>query len=185
MNINFIPIIAAPLDDRRGLFLSTAQRLGTTLQNIEKDFWMCLVLDLLFNDRDEHEPRLLFKGGTSLSKAFGLISRFSEDVDITVFREDLGQNVEINNMEGLSGKQQNKHLDAIKKSCQTYIKGQLKERLNQKMMKILSEIDRGNIDIPVVLDPDDPDQQTLLIYYPPIDTKKVEYYLCSPRIICL
>jgi hypothetical protein len=33
-------------------------------------------------------PRLLFKGGTSLSKGFGLIARFSEDIDITVFREE-------------------------------------------------------------------------------------------------
>ena len=41
--------------------------------------------------RDAGEPRLLFKGGTSLSKAYGLISRFSEDIDITVFREDIGQ----------------------------------------------------------------------------------------------
>ena len=35
------------------------------------------------------EPRLLFKGGTSLSKAYGLIAQFTEDIDITVFREDI------------------------------------------------------------------------------------------------
>ena len=95
---------------------ATANRLGTTLQNVEKDFWVCLVLDVLFNGRDSSEPRLLFKGGTSLSKAYGLISRFSEDLDITVFREDIGQHVDIENMISLSGKQQRIRLDAIKKA---------------------------------------------------------------------
>ena len=64
------------------------------MQNVEKDFWVCWTLDALFNGMDAGIPRLLFKGGTSLSKAFGLIPRFSEDIDITVFREDIGQAVE-------------------------------------------------------------------------------------------
>lgn len=54
----------------RGLFLATANRLGTPLQNVEKDFWVTWVPGLLFNERDAGEPRLLFKGGTSLSKAY-------------------------------------------------------------------------------------------------------------------
>src|SRR5579871_5145000 len=92
MNSGFLTVMTATPNDRLGLFLATANRLGTPLQNVEKDFWVCWVLDLLFNGREITEPRLLFKGGTSLSKAYGLISRFSEDIDITVFREDIGQN---------------------------------------------------------------------------------------------
>src|SRR3546814_21020539 len=65
------------------LFRSTAaQRLGTTPHNVEKDFWVCWTLDALFNGLPDG-PRLLFKGGTSLSKGFGLIRRFSEDIDVT------------------------------------------------------------------------------------------------------
>jgi len=45
---------------------------------------------------------LLFKGGTSLSKAFGLISRFSEDIDITIFRDDLGKGARVEELEALS-----------------------------------------------------------------------------------
>ena len=75
MNDDFLRIIAASPEDRRGLFLVTANRLGTPNQNVEKDFWVSWVLDLLFSGRDTGEPRLLFKGGTSLSKAYGLISR--------------------------------------------------------------------------------------------------------------
>ena len=82
-----------------------------------------MVLDLLFNGRAAHEPRLLFKGGTSLSKAYGLISRFSEDIDITVFREDIGQPMDVNDLQMLSGKQQRRQLDAIKDACKAYIQG--------------------------------------------------------------
>jgi predicted nucleotidyltransferase component of viral defense system len=84
-------VITASDVERRDLFLGAAARLGTAVQNVEKDFWVCWTLDSLFNGLEVGGPRLLFKGGTSLSKAFGLISRFSEDIDITVFREDLGQ----------------------------------------------------------------------------------------------
>lgn len=75
MNAEFLRVIAASPEDRRGLFLATANRLGTPLQNVEKDFWVSWVLDLLFNGRDASEPRLLFKGGTLLSKAYGLSSQ--------------------------------------------------------------------------------------------------------------
>ncbi len=54
-------IIAASDEDRRGLFLTAAERLGTTLQNIEKDFWVCWTLDALFHRLAPDGPRLLFK----------------------------------------------------------------------------------------------------------------------------
>jgi hypothetical protein len=50
---------------------------------IEKDFWVCWVLDLLFSDSPWRDS-LNFKGGTSLSKAFDLIRRFSEDIDLII-----------------------------------------------------------------------------------------------------
>lgn len=72
MNPAFDEILRADAETRGGLFAATAQRLGTTPQNVEKDLWVCWTLDALFNGLAEG-PRLLFKGGTSLSKAFGLI----------------------------------------------------------------------------------------------------------------
>jgi predicted nucleotidyltransferase component of viral defense system len=94
LNSSFQSVITASDAERRDLFLSAATRLGTPVQNVEKDFWVCWTLDVLFNGVDVGGPRLLFKGDTSLSKAFGLISRFSEDIDITVFRGDLGHAAE-------------------------------------------------------------------------------------------
>lgn len=91
MNLAFDTVIAADAETRAGLFAATAQRLGTTPRNVEKDFWVCWTLDALFNGAPASAPRLLFKGGTSLSKGFGLIRRFSEDIDVTVFRDNTGR----------------------------------------------------------------------------------------------
>ena len=125
MNAAFREVIAAGDDARRDLFLTTAGRLGTAVQNVEKDFWVCWTLDALFNGLPEDTPRLLFKGGTSLSKSFGLIDRFSEDIDITVFRNDLGEAASVEELEALSGKKRRARLDAIKEACQAFIAGPL------------------------------------------------------------
>ncbi|OGT44721.1 MAG: hypothetical protein A3E82_05360 [Gammaproteobacteria bacterium RIFCSPHIGHO2_12_FULL_38_11] len=182
MNTEFIRILSSSQNDRRDLFFATANRLGTTLQNVEKDFWVCLVLDVLFNGRDPSEPRLLFKGGTSLSKAYGLISRFSEDLDITVFREDIGQHVDIENMISLSGKQQRIRLNAIKQACQEYIQGPLKNRLNRQISALLRDANTPCINDPVISDPDDPAEQTLLVNYPTVNTEVDPYVKSAVKI---
>jgi hypothetical protein len=95
-------VIAAHPRDRLDLFLATANRLGTPVGNIEKDFWVCWTLDALYHRLPEGGPRLLFKGGTSLSKAYGLIERFSEDIDVTVFRDDLHEPASIEELQTLT-----------------------------------------------------------------------------------
>ena len=117
MNPAYDEVLRADADTRLGLFTATAQRLGTTPQNVEKDFWVCWTLDALFNGLPAGGPRLLFKGGTSLSKGFGLISRFSEDIDVTVFRDDLGKAASIEEMAALSRTKQRARLDAMSEIC--------------------------------------------------------------------
>ena len=63
------------------LFRETASRLQITPVVVEKDYWTCWVLDRLFSDHFVSE-QIMFKGGTTLSKVFGLIERFSEDIDL-------------------------------------------------------------------------------------------------------
>ena len=74
--------------DRKTFFDETASRRGSSSTAIEKDFWVCWCLKQLFELHDV--PELRFKGGTSLSKVFGLIHRFSEDIDISLNRAALG-----------------------------------------------------------------------------------------------
>ena len=67
--------------ERQELFSEAAARKGVTPAIIEKDFWVTWVLSKLFAN-DELARLLMFKGGTSLSKVFRLIERFSEDIDL-------------------------------------------------------------------------------------------------------
>lgn len=67
--------------ERRDLFAETAVRKGMTPAIVEKDFWVCWTLGRLFVQPDLSRL-LMFKGGTSLSKVFHLIERFSEDIDL-------------------------------------------------------------------------------------------------------
>ena len=71
---------------------AASQHLGINEVFIEKDYWITLVLNRLSNTKFASET--VFKGGTSLSKGFGLINRFSEDVDIAIIKsEDKSGNV--------------------------------------------------------------------------------------------
>lgn len=68
-------------NDRKALFQNTAAKMGLTEAIVEKDYWVCFMLDYLFH-RCKWKDSIAFKGGTSLSKAYGLIERFSEDIDL-------------------------------------------------------------------------------------------------------
>ena len=78
-----------PESDRRELFRNTADKMGLNDAIVEKDFWVCFTLDYLFH-RCPWKDAITFKGGTSLSKAFNLISRFSEDIDLILDWRVLG-----------------------------------------------------------------------------------------------
>ena len=70
-----------PRDDQREALLAAAARSGRPPHLLEKDVWVVWALQHLF--AGPHARHLVFKGGTSLSKAYGVIRRFSEDVDLT------------------------------------------------------------------------------------------------------
>jgi hypothetical protein len=170
MNPDFDTVLATDDATRAGLFIRTAQRIGTAPQNVEKDFWVCWTLDALFNGLAAGGPRLLFKGGTSLSKGFNLISRFSEDIDVTVFREDLGEGASIEDLRSMSRTRREARLAAIKTACEAYIQGALLADLTRIVTATAGRtgLDVGRFE--VRLDPDE--SQTLLLSYPsatPID----------------
>ncbi len=68
-------------EERGEIFSETAARMGATPAIVEKDFWVCWVLQKIFQ-ADDLQNKLLFKGGTSLSKVYNVIKRFSEDIDL-------------------------------------------------------------------------------------------------------
>lgn len=74
---------------RRLVCTETGAQLNLAEIAVEKDFWVCWTLGKLFS-LPEWGKHLTFKGGTSLSKCWNLIERFSEDIDIVIDREALG-----------------------------------------------------------------------------------------------
>jgi hypothetical protein len=179
MNLAFDEILAADDETRAGLFNATAQRLGSTPQNAEKDFWVCWTLDALFNGLPKGGPRLLFKGGTSLSKAHGLISRFSEDIDVVVYRDDLGEGATVTELEALSRTKRLQKLDAIRDACTAYIQGSLLATLNEIAAAAAQRVGASADWLQVQTDPDD--AQSLLVRYPAA-TPSDEYVRAAVKI---
>jgi Nucleotidyl transferase AbiEii toxin, Type IV TA system len=133
-------------------------------------------LNALYHQRPAGGPRLLFKGGTSLSKAYGLIRRFSEDIDITVFRDDLDEPASVEELEALSNKKRRAKLDAIRDACRAYITGPLREFLGAQLADATGGVGR------VEIDEADPDGQTLLVWYPEIEPHDGAYVRPAVRI---
>ncbi len=178
INAAFMTVLAAAANDRSALFAATAQRLGTSERNVEKDFWVCLTLDALFNGLAPGGPHLLFKGGTSLSKACGLIARFSEDIDVTVFRNDLGQAISVEELAALTGKKRESRLDAIRDACRAYISGNLREQLTEIFGKITADTGHPAVEIT----PDPEEGQNLQIRYASVTVDGNEYIQPVVRI---
>jgi predicted nucleotidyltransferase component of viral defense system len=74
--------------DRQEIFIEVANQKELSLSAIEKDWWVVQTLAVIFSM--ECASALIFKGGTSLSKGWNLIQRFSEDIDLVLDREFLG-----------------------------------------------------------------------------------------------
>src|SRR5258708_28542935 len=89
-----IPWLALTVDQRRAVINNVEINSGFPAKAIEKDWWVTIVLKALFNTT--YSENLLFKGGTSLSKCWHLINRFSEDIDVAIDKEIVGFEGEIN-----------------------------------------------------------------------------------------
>ena len=75
--------LTQPLERQRLIYEEASRRLGLSASSVEKDLWVCWTLRALFR-LSLSGPHLTFKGGTSLSKGWKLIDRFSEDIDIVI-----------------------------------------------------------------------------------------------------
>lgn len=141
MHPTFLEILRSSADERRALYETAAARLGTRAENVEKDLYVCWVLDFLFNRRGDDPVRLYFKGGTSLSKAYGLIRRFSEDIDIGMYKADLNVPLE-DEIAALSSisKQQRALSEEVDEAARQYISGPLKERLAKEIATVEAEV---------------------------------------------
>lgn len=120
MNIRWIRLSLAA---RRRILEQTSARTGYIVQAVEKDWWVTTVLEALFSL--PFADQLSFKGGISLSKCWGLINRFSEDIDIAVTREQLGF------FGVLSRNQIN---NGVRRALCAFVRGELQERIDNMLL---------------------------------------------------
>lgn len=158
--------------DLREVFTAAAEPLGTLPSYAEKDLWVCLTLDALFNAKSAPH-RLLFKGGSSLSKGYDLIKRFSEDIDLVVFREDLGFAGDRDPTEpGIGTNERRRRFEALQAACGAYLHEAVRADLKAQLVGLPCE---------VTIADDDPDNQTLLVEYRSVFEDALSDYV-RPRV---
>lgn len=125
-------IALLPTQRRNELFRETAQMMHTTEAIVEKDFWVVWTLDKIF--ADAHLGKILkFKGGTSLSKVYDLIGRFSEDIDLIL---DWREVISGDPYEKRTKNQQNVFNESTNEAAQIYIREELLPSISQLLAPI-------------------------------------------------
>lgn len=148
-----------PAEERREVFQETAARKNVSFQIVEKDFWVCWTLKRLFHLKVLGD-KFVFKGGTSLSKVYGVIERFSEDIDVAIQRTYL-MTTDDSDFVGLSNKQRERLVKELDEKCGKLVQGDI---LNAQAESITFQIGTGGWKLGI--DPSDPYGQTILFEYP-------------------
>ena len=143
-------IVNASPEERKKVFQTTAAKKGIGPEMIEKDFWVCRILQKMFQN-EALQKILCFKGGTSLSKVFHLIQRFSEDVDLILDWRCVTQE---DPRHERSKTKQNIFNETIQKESGEYISGELQS--------VIASV----IDSECSVVSDETDKHVLLLEYP-------------------
>lgn len=144
-----------PVSDQADLLQSLAPVMGRRAEILEKDIWLCQVLDILFQ-LPCRKP-MAFKGGTSLSKVYKAIDRFSEDIDVTIdYRSLVADAPELQSI--ASNSQRSKLSDALKAALTTHVIDELVPTLQAALATALPTQ-------PTSIDVSD-DAEKLWVFYP-------------------
>jgi len=129
MRLRFLHL---PPEERRLYIEQAAIHRDVSAVIVEKDFWVSWLLGILF--ASEFADSLVFKGGTSLSKVFGVIDRFSEDLDLSLSPEFL----RLPNA-GESRTQANKWMEQAEAECAAAVRDRIQPALEQAVRAVLGE----------------------------------------------
>lgn len=145
-------------EDRDFVFSKTAIEKGIRKEIIEKDFWVCLMLDYLFT-KSKFKKDLTFKGGTSLSKGFNIIKRFSEDIDLILNWTILGVGL-LEPLELRSNTKQDTFNKELNLKAEEFIKNELLADIKQNLSLLL------NVEVDINVDEKEP--QVINFHYPKV-----------------
>lgn len=161
-------IATLPEAERTSVFEETATRRNIAAPIVEKDFWVCWMLALLFKNRKWGEI-LLFKGGTALSKVYGLIHRFSEDIDLSISPSELG--VSEDEVEAIKSRhKRDDWMHSLEKSCKQWVTDVLQPELEQVITLVLGPPTKGNTWLEFEIDESTRSPSLLFHYVSPLPT---------------
>jgi hypothetical protein len=121
----------------------TAARRGLLAVMVEKDFWVSWTLAVLFT-HPEFGGQLVFKGGTSLSKVFGVIGRFSEDIDLSVSPAFLAISEEVVEQAGSRNKR-TERMQELEAACIKRVRDRFLPELERIAREVLGERPDGSV----------------------------------------
>lgn len=174
MNLKFL---SQPETQRQRAIQEAAVRRGISPVIMEKDFWVCYILSILF--RCDFGKSLVFKGGTSLSKVFGAINRFSEDIDLSLSPEFLDLP-----LPGSSRNQANKWMTRAEAACIEMVRNTIMPELSQQVADALStakDLDRNLERIEFEID-SQTNSPVLLFHYPTSQPSGFDYLKRSVKL---
>ena len=146
-------IAQAPEQERAELFRRSAPVLHPVRSPaiIEKDFWVCWVLRRIYEVM-QFRPQMIFKGGTSLSKAYDAIERFSEDVDLSLSRRGLGFADDRDPEEpGITGNESRRRIKALVAACRQVIRDRLLPALRADFESVIGDLKNLGSDLALCL----------------------------------
>ena len=150
-------------EEKREVFYAVSLSMGLRTDIVEKDFWVCFMLDHLFHNC-KYKDAFAFKGGTSLSKVYHVIERFSEDIDIILdWRKVIPKND--NPWDERSKTKQNQFNKMVNLKAAEFYSTELVPCLNGELEKILGKGEWVAID--------NNDEMIINFYYPQLF--EVEY----------
>jgi predicted nucleotidyltransferase component of viral defense system len=152
--------------DREKFFKEASAQLQIAFEIVEKDFWVVWTLDRLFSI-PELKPHLTFKGGSSLSKVYNVIQRFSEDIDVSIEKAFLGFTNENSPENAPSKKKARAVIESLAAACAKYVQNDLLTNLRASIAEELGTEQGWDL----VVDHMDPDSQTLLFEYPNLTSR--------------
>lgn len=155
-------------EQKQNIITQTAVKTGLPAYAVEKDGWVCILLQAVFQSK--YAPNIIFKGGTSLSKAYHIINRFSEDIDLIIDRKFLG-------FEKLPSKMAIKRL---REASGSFIINEFREEIIQQLTNLGIAPDSYTIEYNDKVD-DTSDPNTLEFYYKPVIENNNPYI--KPRVL--
>jgi len=163
--------------DRNDAFLAASERRRIGAGLLEKDFWVCWTLRRLYSLHGL-PAGVLFKGGTSLSKVYNAIERFSEDIDLSLDRAALGFAGDSDPAKAPTRKQRARKLDELSEACRAAIKESILPALIDSFTAALGNSNKWKLELAA----DDPDQQTLVFFYPRRDADNAASAYVRPTV---